>query len=160
MFENVGEFSNFSTVVCEVCPFFVFVFCFQMKNNFAEESFPVMWLFALLGVCRCVLEVLILWSWVFSLLVYWRISLEYHMSLFCDCHLFWVLLGSQPGLWCFAFSKSQNISPTLNLLSASNISFISLKEAFSVKELFQKILIGREKYLTKVICYICMLKEM
>jgi len=38
-----------------------------------------------------------------------------------------------------AFSKSQNIPPTLNLLlSASNISFISLKEAFSVEELFLK----------------------
>ena len=37
-----------------------------------------------------------------------------------------------------AFSKSQNISPTVNLLlSAGNISFISLKEAFSV-ELFLK----------------------
>jgi len=37
------------------------------------------------------------------------------------------------------FSKSQNIPPTLNLLlSASNISFISLKEAFSVEELFLK----------------------
>ena len=38
-----------------------------------------------------------------------------------------------------AFSKSQNIPPTVNLLlSASNISFISLKEAFSVEELFLK----------------------
>ena len=38
-----------------------------------------------------------------------------------------------------AFFKSQNIPPTLNLLlSASNISFISLKEAFSVEELFLK----------------------
>ena len=36
-----------------------------------------------------------------------------------------------------AFSKSQNIPPTVNLLlSDSNISFISLKEAFSVEELF------------------------
>ena len=35
-----------------------------------------------------------------------------------------------------AFSKSQNTPPTVNLLSASNISFISLKEAFSVEELF------------------------
>jgi hypothetical protein len=34
-----------------------------------------------------------------------------------------------------AFSKSQNIPPTVNLLlSAINISFISLMEAFSVKE--------------------------
>jgi len=30
---------------------------------------------------------------------------------------------------------------------------------FYVRALFQKILIGREKYLTKVICYICMLEE-
>ena len=38
-----------------------------------------------------------------------------------------------------AFSKSQNIPPTVNLsLSASNISFISFKEAFSVEELFLK----------------------
>jgi len=38
-----------------------------------------------------------------------------------------------------AFSKSQNIPPNVNLLlSASNISFISLKEAFSVEELFLK----------------------
>jgi hypothetical protein len=38
-----------------------------------------------------------------------------------------------------AFSKSQNIQPTVNrLLSAGNISFISLKEAFSVEELFLK----------------------
>jgi hypothetical protein len=115
-----------------------------------------------------------------------------------------------------AFSKSQNIPPTVNLLlSDSNISFISLKEAFSVEEsflktycsivnilfwlicwyslvyitssriyekdvskeiglklvlsilspfyvrvLFKKILIRREKYLTKVICYICMLEKM
>jgi len=37
-----------------------------------------------------------------------------------------------------AFSKSQNIPPTVNLLlNACNISFISLKEAFSV-ELFLK----------------------
>ena len=37
------------------------------------------------------------------------------------------------------FSKSQNIPPTLNLLlSASNISFINLKEASSVEELFLK----------------------
>jgi len=115
-----------------------------------------------------------------------------------------------------AFFKSQNIPPTLNLLlSASNISFISWKEAFSVYELFLKpycsvanilfwlmcwynivyitfstffekdvskevglkfiisvlfpflckgfiseILIGSEKYLTKVICYLRMLEEM
>jgi len=38
-----------------------------------------------------------------------------------------------------AFYKSQNISPTVNLLlSASNISFISLKEVFPVEELFLK----------------------
>ena len=38
-----------------------------------------------------------------------------------------------------AFSKSQNIPPTVNLsLSASNISFISWKEYFSVEELFLK----------------------
>jgi len=38
-----------------------------------------------------------------------------------------------------AFSKSQNIPPTVNLsLGASNIYFISLKEAFSVEELFLK----------------------
>ena len=38
-----------------------------------------------------------------------------------------------------AFSKSQNITPTVNLLlSASHILFISLKEAFSVEELFLK----------------------
>jgi len=38
-----------------------------------------------------------------------------------------------------AFSKSQNIPPTVNLLlGASNISFISFKEAFSVGELFLK----------------------
>jgi len=38
-----------------------------------------------------------------------------------------------------AFSKSQNIPPTVNLLlSAINISFISLMEVFSVKELFLK----------------------
>jgi len=38
-----------------------------------------------------------------------------------------------------AFSKSQYIPPTVNLLlSASNISFISSKEAFSVDELFLK----------------------
>jgi hypothetical protein len=37
-----------------------------------------------------------------------------------------------------AFSMLQNLPPTVNLLStASNISFISLKEAFSV-ELFLK----------------------
>ena len=37
------------------------------------------------------------------------------------------------------FSKQQNILPTVNLLlSASNASFISLKEAFSVEELFLK----------------------
>jgi len=37
-----------------------------------------------------------------------------------------------------AFCKSQNIPPTLNLsLSASNVSFISLKETFSF-ELFLK----------------------
>jgi len=37
------------------------------------------------------------------------------------------------------FSKSQNIPPTINLLlSVSNISFISLKGAFSVEELFLK----------------------
>ena len=36
-----------------------------------------------------------------------------------------------------AFSKSQNTPPNVNLLlSASNNSFISLKEAFSVDELF------------------------
>ena len=36
-------------------------------------------------------------------------------------------------------SKSQNIPPTVNLLlSASSISFISLKEAFSVEELYLK----------------------
>ena len=115
-----------------------------------------------------------------------------------------------------AFSKSHNIPPTVTLLlSASNVSFISWKEAFSVEELFlkpyysvaniwfwlmcwynsvyitfskifekgvseeiglklvisvlspfyvralfQKILIRKEKYLLKVICYICMLEEM
>ena len=38
-----------------------------------------------------------------------------------------------------ALSKSQNIPPTINLLlSVSNISFISLKKAFSVEELFLK----------------------
>ena len=38
-----------------------------------------------------------------------------------------------------AFSNSHNIPPTVNLLlNASNISFISLKEAFSVEELFLK----------------------
>jgi len=38
-----------------------------------------------------------------------------------------------------AFSKSQNTPPTHNfLLSASNISFISLKEAFSFEEFFLK----------------------
>jgi len=38
-----------------------------------------------------------------------------------------------------AFSKSQIIPPTVNLLlSASNISFISFKEAFSVEESFLK----------------------
>jgi len=38
-----------------------------------------------------------------------------------------------------AFSKSQNIPPTINLLlSVSNISYISLKGAFSVEELFLK----------------------
>ena len=37
------------------------------------------------------------------------------------------------------FSKLQNNPPTVNLLlSASNISFISLKKAFSVEELFLK----------------------
>jgi hypothetical protein len=37
------------------------------------------------------------------------------------------------------FSKRQTISPTVNLLlSASNALFISLKEAFSVEELFLK----------------------
>jgi len=37
-------------------------------------------------------------------------------------------------------SKSQNIPPTVNLSlsAASNISFISLKETFSVEELFLK----------------------
>ena len=38
-----------------------------------------------------------------------------------------------------AFSKSQNIPPTINLfLSVSNISFISLKETLSVEKLFLK----------------------
>ena len=38
-----------------------------------------------------------------------------------------------------AFLKPQNITLTINLLlSASNISFISFKEAFSVEELFLK----------------------
>jgi len=38
-----------------------------------------------------------------------------------------------------AFSKSQNIPLTVNLLlSASNSSFISLNEAFPVEELFLK----------------------
>jgi len=38
-----------------------------------------------------------------------------------------------------AFSKQQNILPNVNLLlSASNASFISLKETFSVEELFLK----------------------
>ena len=38
-----------------------------------------------------------------------------------------------------AFSKQQNILPTVNLLlSASDASFISLKETFSVEELFLK----------------------
>jgi len=37
------------------------------------------------------------------------------------------------------FCKSQNIPPTVNLLlSACNISFTSLKEAFSAEELFLK----------------------
>jgi len=36
-----------------------------------------------------------------------------------------------------AFSMSQNIPPTINsLLSASNISFISLKEAFDLRNYF------------------------
>jgi len=35
-----------------------------------------------------------------------------------------------------AFSKSQNIPTVNSLLSASNISFISLKEAFSVRNYF------------------------
>jgi hypothetical protein len=46
------------------------------------------------------------------------------------------------GLFVHPFShicRSQNIPPTVNLLlSASNISFISLKEAFTVEELFLK----------------------
>jgi len=38
-----------------------------------------------------------------------------------------------------AFSMSQNIPPTVTLLlSASNISFISLKQNFSVEKLFLK----------------------
>jgi len=39
-----------------------------------------------------------------------------------------------------AFSKPQNIPPTVNLSlsAASNISFISLEEALSVEELFLK----------------------
>ena len=38
-----------------------------------------------------------------------------------------------------AFSKSENIQPTVNLLlSTSNITFISLKETFSDEELFLK----------------------
>ena len=52
-----------------------------------------------------------------------------------------------------AFSKSQNIPPTVNLLlSASNISFICLKEASSV-ELFLKPYCSFANILFWVMCW-------
>jgi len=73
----------------------------------------------------------------------WYLSLRYDCSSalvlplnpqnsYLDKSISWFTLSN-------AFSKSQNIPPTVNLLlSASNISFISLMEAFSVEELFLK----------------------
>ena len=54
-----------------------------------------------------------------------------------------------------SFSKSQNIPPTvsLSLSAASNISFISLKEAFSVEELFLKPYCSAATVLFWLICW-------